>query len=714
MPMEELDSSTRRFTTNDNVFRFTDARHLMDQELKYLVVHIGCGYVVLWDNYFSVIAGFSAGRTRLCCILSFPAGREWFLLVVTMVSAVLSFLLTIGSGYSLIPPTSWCHTLRVEYISAERVNDSCWSLQNGCSAVSMTFLLAEYIHAAGVVYAADTSIHAARKFDTAGWLVSATITWERGSEDFTDILSYLDHSPLRCQCATLQCKLMIFLEGMGLLDPKAEVWKSISSFHCPHALIVIAACHLLLHGNDAANEDNAAADEAAGSAAEAHPKMTPFMEDSRRSHMMGPDYSPTPTPMLAGRARTLPTKQVYQAKLTGLITYRQTELWVTIIPAVPTRGYGGTRRRRRFLLGVKREKASMPDLDNPAESLADDAPRPGNDSKKKASCALFNIYRLRIWLSADCPIISEHAGAKELDETMLRMTKRTAHNGTIIMTAVKAMSKQQLIEEYENICRRLEKNVIRFHPAGSAPPLSGSAAPTSAGGVFGVPDSTVPTIRAKDLLVHTEQVEISPFAMILLIFSSPYLSQLDHITNFDVLFENPHQRGIMSFFLDSDGDSADRGRYISGAGVVVVDKLSDDEIVDPRVKVETIPDSAASPPRSRRKHRGVRSDDSLWDKPVEDFFSSESESDDDMENYIPPLPYGAFQDWEMVICPLSHTGERMIRHSSQSNPHTVGMLLVAGNVFQTVQAALNENPMSGLALLLTRRVWLTIATAMVW
>ncbi|GJW37075.1 hypothetical protein Tco_0059995 [Tanacetum coccineum] len=80
-----------------------------------------------------------------------------------------------------------------------------------------------------------------------------------------------------------------------------------------------------------------------------------------------------------------------------------------------------------------------------------------------------------------------------------------------------------------------------------------------------------------------------------------------------------------------------------------------DEIVDPRVKVETIPDSAASPPRSRRKHRGVRSDDSLWDKPVEDFFSSESESDDDMATYIPPLPYGAFKDWEMVICPLSNS-----------------------------------------------------------
>ncbi|GJS12133.1 hypothetical protein Tco_0368929 [Tanacetum coccineum] len=39
------------------------------------------------------------------------------------------------------------------------------------------------------------------------------------------------------------------------------------------------------------------------------------------------------------------------------------------------------------------------------------------------------------------------------------------------------------------------------------------------------------------------------------------------------------------------------GKYISGASVVVVDKIPDDEIVDPRVKVETIPDSAASPPR---------------------------------------------------------------------------------------------------------------------
>ncbi|GJY30203.1 hypothetical protein Tco_0413698, partial [Tanacetum coccineum] len=35
--------------------------------------------------------------------------------------------------------------------------------------------------------------------------------------------------------------------------------------------------------------------------------------------------------------------------------------------------------------------------------------------------------------------------------------------------------------------------------------------------------------------------------------------------------------------------------------------------------------------------------------------SSESESDDDIEDYIPPIPYGAFKDWEIVRCPLRNT-----------------------------------------------------------
>ncbi|GJW36153.1 hypothetical protein Tco_0059073 [Tanacetum coccineum] len=110
--------------------------------------------------------------------------------------------------------------------------------------------------------------------------------------------------------------------------------------------------------------------------------------------------------------------------------------------------------------------------------------------------------------------------------------------------------------------------------------------------------------------------------------SSPFADSADSSSPSNVLFEST-SGGILDFFIDSDEEE--------------------------RIDVETITESAASPPRSRRKHLGVRSDDFLWDKPVEDFFSSESESDDDMENYIPPLPYGAFKDWEIVRCPLSTT-----------------------------------------------------------
>ncbi|GJT52451.1 hypothetical protein Tco_0978608, partial [Tanacetum coccineum] len=182
-----------------------------------------------------------------------------------------------------------------------------------------------------------------------------------------------------------------------------------------------------------------------------------------------------------------------------------------------------------------------------------------------------------------------------------------------------------------------------FNPAGLATPMTGSAVPDTAG------DSAISS-------------SLSPVLLI----------------TYQLLFceTTPTPGGIHAFFLDSDEDeqiglsrvaaepdSDDevlaeilfRGQYVSGAGVVVVDKLPDDEIVDPRVKVEPISESPSSPPRSRSKHRGVRSDTSLWDRPVDDFLSSESESDDDIEEYIPPIPYGAFKDWEIVRCPLRNT-----------------------------------------------------------
>ncbi|GJZ00098.1 hypothetical protein Tco_0517527, partial [Tanacetum coccineum] len=254
----------------------------------------------------------------------------------------------------------------------------------------------------------------------------------------------------------------------------------------------------------------------------------------------------------------------------------------------------------------------------------------------------------------------------EVTQMMRNLVKNqwcAAHNGTITMTVVKAMTKQQLIEEYE---QRVERGTSQpssvpaattqpandpdsaggssSPPAGSATPLSGFAAPNTAGGTFGV---TVTTPAAMDSAGSYRHIGVSPFAD----------SAAGGINEFFLDSDEDEQIGMSRVVADPDSDDEVLaeilfwGTSISGHGVVVVDNLPDDEIVDPRVKVETVFASASSPPRSRRKHIGVRGDDVLWDKPVDNFFSSESESDDDMENYIPPLPYGEFKDWEMVSCP---------------------------------------------------------------
>ncbi|GKF57424.1 hypothetical protein Tco_0170961, partial [Tanacetum coccineum] len=192
------------------------------------------------------------------------------------------------------------------------------------------------------------------------------------------------------------------------------------------------------------------------------------------------------------------------------------------------------------------------------------------------------------------------------------------------------------------------------NPAGSATPMTGSAASNTAGGAFGAPatDSTVTTIAAMDSAGSRRKFGVSPFAdsaadpspFLSSITGGPSPSTSGGINEFFLKSDEEEQLGMSRVVADPDSDDEVlaeiifRGKSISGDGVMFVDKLPDDEIVDPRVKVETVSESASSPPpRSRRKHLGVRSDDFLWDKPVDDFFSSKSESDDDMENYIPPL-----------------------------------------------------------------------------
>ncbi|GKD57989.1 hypothetical protein Tco_1295498 [Tanacetum coccineum] len=208
-------------------------------------------------------------------------------------------------------------------------------------------------------------------------------------------------------------------------------------------------------------------------------------------------------------------------------------------------------------------KAPMPELDIPAEFLAEDAQARQRFEEEQASERLVQRLRAEDLAQEYMPNVSEER-AKELDELMMRsdvteanfverMTaikerkKRAladlryralkAHHGTITMKAVKAMSKQQLSDEYEYICKRLEKdrllnaqyNLFRpkpviseppskrqrvdrdpadtdsagggsFNPAGSATPMTGFAVPDTADGTLGTTGtaSTVPTSATMD------------------------------------------------------------------------------------------------------------------------------------------------------------------------------------------------------------------------
>ncbi|GJU78740.1 hypothetical protein Tco_1275810, partial [Tanacetum coccineum] len=273
------------------------------------------------------------------------------------------------------------------------------------------------------------------------------------------------------------------------------------------------------------------------------------------------------------------------------------------------------------------------------------------------SVAVIRKVPMLIWkFPEDLPNVSEER-AKELDDLMMRMTETDWLNLMMQEKKKQALAdlryralKGQPMKKFEVtqmmlVMDRLlsaQYNLFRPKPAIPEPPskrqrverVSSQLAIVPAATTLHADDSDSPgggssnPAAAMDSAGSRRKIRVSPFA------DSAAGVATDPDSDDEVLAE-------IIF----------RGRSISGHGVVVVDKQPDNEIVDPRVKVETVSASASSPPRFRHKHLGVRSDDFLWDKPVEDFFSSESESDDDMENYIPPLPYSEFKDWEIVSCP---------------------------------------------------------------
>ncbi|GJY92963.1 hypothetical protein Tco_0508745 [Tanacetum coccineum] len=313
-----------------------------------------------------------------------------------------------------------------------------------------------------------------------------------------------------------------------------------------------------------------------------------------------------------------------------------------------------------------------------------------------------------------------------------------AHNGTITMKDVKAMNKKQLVEEYEYICRRLEKdrllsaqyNLFRPKPAINEPPSKRQRVEP-----------------AMDSAGSRHEIGVSPFADSAA-SSSPSNVSIDHIP-IDVLFEST-SGGILEFFLESDEeerigmsrvvadpDSDDevfaeiifRGKSISGDGVVFVDKLPDDEIVDIRVKANRRQKSFIN--LKQLLPHVYREDLLLLRRRMNRYFRLNPEVDvglelwrdvnmlcqtsicNDVEDFWRTQDEWIVSSWQLYpkssvhvldltngktvymfvdkVYPIRATLlERMLRHRLTVPPSYCRDVVVAGNIIQTVQAGLRQ------------------------
>ncbi|GJT24498.1 hypothetical protein Tco_0894435 [Tanacetum coccineum] len=181
----------------------------------------------------------------------------------------------------------------------------------------------------------------------------------------------------------------------------------------------------------------------------------------------------------------------------------------------------------------------------------------------------------------------------EVKQMMRNLVKNqwcAAHNGTITMTAVKAMTNQQLIDEYEYICRRLEKdrllsaqyNLFRPKPVITEPPSKRQRVERAYSQPSHVPAATTkpaddhdsvggssfhPELQQWILLVNRER----EFTICGFFDALPINVSTDHVP-LDVLFEST-SGGINDFFLPSNADAQ------IGLSRVAVDPDSDDEVL---------------------------------------------------------------------------------------------------------------------------------------
>ncbi|GKB21414.1 hypothetical protein Tco_0855337 [Tanacetum coccineum] len=233
---------------------------------------------------------------------------------------------------------------------------------------------------------------------------------------------------------------------------------------------------------------------------------------------------------------------------------------------------------------------------------------PGYDTREnRLVIGWFQRYRAEDLAQVELGNVLCRALSKEMDDLMMRIQKQTGLNlmqakfcSNPALASPSWNRKKRALAELTNRALKLTTHLTSddhdsagggsSNPAASATPMTGSTASNPAGGTFAATgiDSTVPTTAALDSAASRREIGVSPF-----------VDSADSSSPSNVLLEST-SGGILDFFLDSDEEE--------------------------RI---AIPD----------------------DKLLIQWLSSENESDDDMENYIPPLPYGEFKDWEKVSCP---------------------------------------------------------------
>ncbi|GJY83311.1 putative ribonuclease H-like domain-containing protein [Tanacetum coccineum] len=293
----------------------------------YLVVHIGMVVNTAARCTFFLLTGLvSAGRTMVLLVVILSAGRlvsagSTMVLLVAILSAgrlVSAGLLYVSDGsypflvyfsllyaWILLLEDSFCWHEFIHAVELIMPAITSYSALIGLvCAVSIMFLLAD-------LFLLVVTCFCCAQFDIAGWLVSAT-----------------SH-----------------LVSAGSLPLLIKWWRVRKFLLTPPHLLAIAAA------GDAADEENAAAHEAAGSTAEAHPtphspppanyiepedidNLISIEDDTilggfhEESHV-GPDDAPTPTADVAGRAEDPALLTSLSAKIDrcmGRIDSLETEL----------------------------------------------------------------------------------------------------------------------------------------------------------------------------------------------------------------------------------------------------------------------------------------------------------------------------------------------------------------------------------------------------